>query len=74
MMEPPVFKVGDRVRYKPTGALGTIVLGPKTSRGKNYTIEFDCGYVFHGGRFGPQGISLEFLEPANESPATITSK
>ena len=47
------FKVGDRVRHKPTGALGTIVLGPTTAREKNYDVAFDEGTVLDGIRYGP---------------------
>ena len=52
-MTPPALKVGDRVRHKPTGALGTIVFGPKTARGKNYDVAFDEGTVLDGIRYGP---------------------
>ena len=97
-MELPVFKVGDRVRYKFTylggtdTALGTIVGAPKTARGEHYDVAFDEGTVLNGMRYGPTHtafdvhvpkdkwqlgpvvIPLEFLESANESPVTATSK
>jgi hypothetical protein len=74
MAKPPVFKVGDRVQHKETGQLGTIVRGPKTARGKNFTVEFAGGFATHGVRLGLVNMRLEFLESANESPATATSK
>jgi hypothetical protein len=59
-MAPPVFKVGDRVRYKPSGALGTIISGPETARGKNYDVAFDEGTVLGGIRYGP---TTDLLNP-----------
>ena len=74
MAKPPVFKVGDRVQHKETGQLGTIIRGPKTARGKNFTVEFAGGFATRGVRLGLANIRLKDLKPANESPATATSK
>ena len=71
-MAPPVFKVGDRVRYKPTRAggndtaLGTIVGCPKTSRGKSYTVAFDEGTVLHGMPYAPKHTLFDIHVPKDK--------
>src|SRR5438309_316855 len=79
--KPPVFKVGDRVRYTPrrptpslpTNALGTVVQGPKSARGQIYVVAFDHatnglgrGSLYDSSTWGPQGMRLADLSPANE--------
>jgi len=72
MIAAPVFKVGDRVRYKFTHAggidtaLGTIVTAPKTSREKNYTVAFDDGTVLNGVRYGPKHTLFNVHVPKSE--------